>query len=136
MIAVIHIKLYSVPGKSPCIFHHILHTVHHYFCADWDKGIAGIHGYRMVSRRINTACRRTAGPLPAADGATAVSAGYNLSQRFSHPYHLCFRHSFPGTFRSNAVLELKDFLNLVFYLFIGKLPVFCRKIGDQVVRIV
>ena len=108
MVAVIHIKLYPVPGKGSCIFHHILHAVHNDFRSNRHKGIAGIHGNGMVSRRINAACRRAAGPLAAADGTTAVPAGYDLPQRFPHPHHLCLCHCLPCAFRSNTVLISYD----------------------------
>ena len=136
MVAVIHVKLYAVPCKGSRIFHHIFHTVHDHFCSHWHKGIACIHGNGMVSLGIDAACRRAAGPLSAADGATAVATGYNLPQGFPHPHHLCLCHGFPCAFRGNAVLTLKDFLDLILYLLIGKFPVLCGKIRDQVVRIV
>ena len=136
MVAVIHIKLYPIPGKSSRILHHILYAIHDDFCSYWNKRIRSIHGNGMAGCGIDTTCRRTAGPLPAADRTTAVTASYDLPQGFPHPHHLCFCHGFPCAFRGNAVLALKNFLHLILYLFIGKFPIFCRKVRNQVIRVV
>ena len=57
------------------------------------------------------------------NGTTAVTAGYNLSQRFPYPHHFCLCYCLPDTFCDYAILAMKNFINLIPHLLIGEFPI-------------
>ena len=135
MRIIINIEIDAISCKCTCILHSVFHTVHDDSGSHWYGRIRCIYCNGMIGSWHDSTGSWTTRPSATADGAVAISTGYNLSQRFSDSNRsglcdcLCF------SFHIHAILCFKQFLNHIFYIRIFELTIFHGKKRNQMIRI-
>ena len=136
MITIIYIKLNTIFCKCSRIFYYIFHSVHNDMGSHWHKWLGSIYCNRMISLWICATCSRTTTPLPATDWTVTISAGHHLSQWFPNPDLFLFCYSFSCRVRIQPILFLKNLLDLIRNLCIGKTAILDCQVRNKLIRVV